>query len=258
MKRLIISFLIFVGLIISAIGFNVYNNSPRVIINRVFKDTVVFPQKLTYRIYAFGLFPIVDAILYPPTPERINDGEVYHLMGQAKTTLLISAFLKGQVVLDSYIDRNTYLPVLFKQNVDLLGKFTQEKEVTYDQKLGMMIVNGVKRQILPNTYDPLSLMLNLRRIDFLSIKEFEMYLNTNKKNYVFKGSAANKEIAINNRRYELEFLRAKIFRKDKNPYHKTNISGLFIKTSGWEGLVPIWIKIFSAGYYMVVRLSAVS
>jgi len=259
MKKIIVGFLILVSLIISVTGFNAYNDNPKVIIGKVFKNSVVFSQKLTYRVYAFGLFPVGDAILYAPTLERINDDEFYHLTAQAKTTLLVSSFLKGQAVLDSYIDRNTYLPVKFKQKVDLLGKPSQEKEVVYDQKSGEMVLNGVKRQILPNTHDPLSLMFSLRRIDFLRTREFEMYLNTNQKNYVFKGAAANsQEVVISNQRYELEFLKAQIFRKDKNSFHRTNISSLFLKSSGSEEFIPVWIKIFSSGYYMVIRLTAVS
>lgn len=44
-----------------------------------------------------------------------------------------------------------------------------------------MAIAGVKRQMLPNTQGPLSVISNIRRIDFDKDKELEMNININQK-----------------------------------------------------------------------------
>ena len=162
----------------------------------------------------------------------------------------MSLFFKAEAILDSYVDCATLNPISFKQKLVISGKPEQEKVVAYDQNKGFMTLDGVKREILPNTQDPLSLIYNLKKIDFAKNKEIEIGINTNQKNYVLKGTIEQKQIG--NIDYMVYCGKADIKRRDKNnPYHRSHVTMWFVKEN--EN-VPILIKVFASGFFTVIRL----
>lgn len=232
---------------------NAYNSNTGVILKRVFRGREGSPKILTYRIYIFGLFPAGKAVFYDKEPLKLDEKDVYHLKAEASSLDLIAPFFKAQVSLDSFIDPLTYSPVLFKQNTLISGKPTQEKEVFYDQKEKTMTLSGVKREIMPDTQDPLSLMFNLKKMNFEKNQIMEFGINTNQKNYIFKGSAEAKDLTAGNIKYRLYFGKAEIKRRDKNnPYHRSQVTMWLVKMG--DENVPILIKIFASGFLVQVRL----
>jgi hypothetical protein len=125
------------------------------------------------------------------------------------------------------------------------------KEVYYDQKNGIMTLNNIRHQIPPHTQDPLSLLFNTMRMDFDKVEEIEMNINTNQKNYILKGIATQEDIIINKKTYRIVLAKAEIKRRDKNPYHKSNISMVLLNE---KENIPILIKVFASGILINAKL----
>jgi hypothetical protein len=207
--------------------------------------------ELVYRINLLGFIPVGDAVFYAPKEEMLAGRKVYHLTASAKSLKSISLFLSGSADLDSYIDKESLNPVLFRQKISVRGKNDLVREASYDQAQSVMTLAGVKRQILPDTQDHLSAIFNLRRMDFEKTRNYDLNINTNQKNYSLKGSARPGQIVLKGKVYKTVFLEASISRRDKNPYHKSMMSMLLLKD---EGNLPIMIKVFASGALINVRL----
>jgi hypothetical protein len=247
-------FLLIIALILLLVLFikNSLNSRPEVIIKNVFKSGQFNPQALKYRIYAFGLFPVGEASFYKGKLEKVNGKDLYHIKGEARSLDIIAAFFKAEATLDSYIDPVDLNPVLFKQKIAIAGKPNQEKEVVYDQKQGFMIIDSCKRHILSNTQDPLSLVSNLERMDFDKIRDLDMNINTNQKNYLFKGSVEEKFDISRKMNRKIYLVKTEIRRRDKNnPYNQSKVTIWFVRG---EENIPILVKVFSKGVIIYARL----
>jgi hypothetical protein len=228
-----------------------YKNDPKNIISNISKQDGLKQGELVYAISLFGLIPIGDAVFYAPKDEQINGRRAYHLSASAKSLKIIAPFLSGTVNLDSYIDRENGNPFIFREKISVKGRSDIIKEVSYDQRQSIMELAGVRRQVLPNTQDHLSAIYNLRRMDFDKVKDYDININTNQKNYSLKGSAQNGQITLKGKNYKTVLLEASISRRDKNPYHKSTMTMLLLKD---EGNLPIMIKVFASGAVIHVRL----
>lgn len=228
------------------------NNSPKAIISRLIKNNELRIGELNYRIYFLGLIPVGEAVFSIDKIEEYKGSEVYHLTAQAKNLPMFSKLCSASAVIDSYVDIYSLNPVLFKQELSISGKEDAYKEAIYDQKEGIISIAGVKRQILSNTQDPLSAILNIRKMDFDKISEFEMNINTNQKNYLLKGTVRPNNVKINNKIYKTFVLRTNISRRDKNPYHKSNITMVLLKD---KENIPILIKVFASGILINAKLT---
>lgn len=228
------------------------NSNPKVIISRLLKKSDIESGELRYRIYLFGIFPVGEAVFTEEKIEEFAGQKVYHLNATAQSLKVLASLFSGYAVIDSYIDTHQLNPMLFKQRLVVTGKQDMNKEVFYNQKDGVMSIAGVRRQILPNTQDPLSGIFNVRRIDFDKTKEFEMNINTNQKNYILKGTADTKNISLNKKIYKTAFLEAEISRRDKNPYHKSRIAMVLLIRG--KDTIPILIKAFTSGILINAKL----
>ena len=243
--------LIFFIIILFLIFVSWYNASPRIIISRLIKNKGIHTGQLRYRIYLLKVFPIGEAVFRTEGIEEYKGGKVYHLSATASSLSFFSKFFNAYAVIDSYIDMQQLNPILFKQKLVVTDKKDSYREVLYDQKNCIMSIEGVRRQILPNTQDPLSAVFNVRRMDFDKSKDFEMNINTNQKNYILKAIALSKDISVYKKIYKMAFLRADISRRDKNPYHKSSISMVLLKEGG---NIPVLINVFTRGIFINARL----
>ena len=248
MKKLLLVFFI----IMLFFGFIAHNNSnPKIIISKLLNKENIRLGELRYRIYLFGILPVGEAVLVTEKMEEYKGQNIYHLQATAQTSKLFSKLFSGSVILDSYVDRQQFDPVLFKQKLKITGKDDIDQEIIYDQNQGIMSVDGTERKILPRTQDPLSLVLNLKRMDFDKVKEFQMNINTNQKNYILDAKAKQKNISIGKKKYKVILVNGEISRCDKNPYHKSNIS---VALWGNHGNIPIFVKVFSGGALINAKL----
>jgi hypothetical protein len=244
----------FLILIIIVIIFCVFsfhnNNNPKIIISRLLKMGDIHSGELKYRVYMFGIVPVGEATFGVAKEEEYEGGKVLHLSASAKSLNYFAKIFSAQATLDSYIDMQQFSPMFFRQEINISGKSQVVKEVFYDQRNGVMSIGNIKRHIPPNTNDPLSAAFNLRKTDFDKVKELELNLNTNQKTYTVKGTAIQQKISINNNPFNITTLNVDIFRKDKNPYHKSSVTMLLTK----EENIPVLIKVFASGIFISAKL----
>jgi hypothetical protein len=247
-------FLILLALVLCLALAALNNNRPKVIIGRLLNKDVRKNQP-KYLVNLLGIIPAGEAVFYREMLEdygaNINKRKVYYLSAKAENLKLYSAFVKGAAILDSYIDEYSFDPLLFRQRLSISGEKEALKEVFYDQGAHIMSIAGEKREILPHTQDPLSAMFNIRRMDFEKVKEFQMNINTNQKDYLLKAAARTEELLIKNKKYKIIILDANIARRQMSPYHKTSMRMVL-----WQDRqnLPIYIKVFSGGFLISCRL----
>lgn len=242
---------IFFAIVLFLLSVSWYNGNPKVIISRLIKDGPIRDGRLVYRVYFLKVFPIGEAIFDVAKAEEYNGQKVYHLSASAENLKIFSKFVRAYATLDSYIDAQQLNPILFKQRLVVRGRKDVYKEVFYDQVKGIMVIGKERRQILPNTQDPLSAIFNLRRIDFEKADNLEVSINTNQKNYILKGAAKTSAVSIRKENYRIALLKASISRHDKNPYHKSHIATVLLKEGG---NIPISINVFASGILIDARL----
>ncbi|HLD83028.1 MAG TPA: DUF3108 domain-containing protein [Candidatus Omnitrophota bacterium] len=238
---------IFIIVFISAVFLSLYvfhyNNSPKINIANLLKTNSLRSGDLVYRMNLFGVIPVASATF---------KAEGGHLSAKVEPLKSLQKFFKGSVVLDSYLDSGGHNPESFRQEIIIPGKQAQGKEVFYDQKNGIMTIKGIKRNILPDTQDPLSAVFNIRRMNLENISNLEMNINTNQKNYIFQAQITHQEISVNKNIYKLAFLKAEIRRRDKNPYHKSQVDIVLVENQGEN--IPVLIKVFASGFFLNARL----
>jgi hypothetical protein len=232
------------------------NNNPKSAISAVYKNLDNINRgALVYKVYLFGCLPVGKAVFPPPKKVQLEGKEVYLLSAQAESFGIFSKLFRAEASIESYCDILNANPFLFKQRFSISGKKETEKEVSYDQKKGIMTISGTQRQILPDTKEPLSLIYALRKMDFDKVKVLEFNINTNQKNYLFKGIAEEKNLSFRGKNLKMIFVKADIGRREKSPYHKSKISFVLLKER--ENL-PVLIRVLASGMSITVKLEAVN
>ncbi|MFH1128106.1 MAG: DUF3108 domain-containing protein [Candidatus Omnitrophota bacterium] len=227
------------------------NTDPKAIISNLVQKGQIKTGDLKFKINFLNVFPMGEAVLNKETTEKYGNLDVYHLRATAYSQKAIERFFTAVASIDSYVNIGNNNPVLFRQLMKLSGKPEMNKEVIYDQKNGIMTILGVQRSILPNTQDPLSAIFNIRKMDLDKNREFEISINTNQKNYVLNGSATPKDLIIKNKTYKTYILKAEIKRRDKNPYHKSQITMVLLKE---KENIPISVRVFASGVIVSAKL----
>lgn len=209
------------------------------------------PSVLTYRVFIFGIIPAGTATI-KDAEDPFMGKPSYHIQADFTSADFLNFIFSAKARLDSYLDKKSFNPVVFRQKTSLKGKSDAYKEVIYDQdKLTMTIGNEV-RAVLPNTQDPLSAIFNIRRMDFDVVQEYDLNLNTNQKNYMIKGTAS-KIMAAGQKAGAIVGLSAEIKRRDKNnPYHKSKLT-MYLYRIG-NTYCPVLIKVFASGFLITARL----
>jgi hypothetical protein len=246
-------FFISLSLVVLLAVFSYRNNTNyQAIVGKISKKGCISADNLRYRIYAFGILPVGEAVFTNRGVEDYQGKKVYHLTAVASSLKLFSGFFKGSAMLDSYVDIKKVSPLLFIERLSISGRSDFKKEVFYDQDNLIMSILGDRRQILPDTHDPISAMFKLRTIDFDRVKDLEMNINTNQKNYLLSATAEQKKFSIAKNAYSVTIAKADIRRRDKNnPYHRSKITMVLLKC---DENVPVLIKVFASGMSLDIKL----
>ena len=248
MKKVLIVIAAFLAL---ALSVSAYQNNPRTILARL--DTTKLEnqaKQLVCRVYFLGLFPVGRAVLRDEGLIKFEGKDFYHLSAQAGPEDLINKIYPFAAGIDSYLDLKALVPVFFRQDIRTKDK-ELKKEVRYDQVNNVMEINGEKRTILPETYEPLSLLHKLRRMDLASISSFDLNINTNQKNYAFTGEITKENIQVKGGPVDIYRIKGRVFRRDKNPYHQSRIEIVLLNNSP---KTPVFIRVFASGALITVRL----
>ncbi len=126
---------------------------------------------------------------------KLDDKDVYHVVGKGWTTGMIKWFFKVKDRYESYFDKNTIMPYKFVRNIDE-GGHTKDIEIEFDHKNLKAHVNNKKHKTKkvidtkPNIQDMVSTYYYLRNsIDINTLKigdEFKVDMFFDEENYGFK------------------------------------------------------------------------
>lgn len=248
MKKIIIAF---AAIAVLLTVFSSHQNNPAVILTKLKTyDPKVRNTQFCYRIYLFGIFPVSMATLNDKGQVEFMGQSLHHLSAQTEGIGVVSKIYPFSANIDAYLEPKGLLPLIFTQVIKSKDKEIL-KEVTYDQANHIMQIKEERRSILPETYEPLSALLKLRGLDLEKTTAFDLNINTNQKNYAFSGAVKKAIAKHGNENIELYKLSAKIFRRDKNPYHQSKVDFIFLDD---RQKTPIFVKVFASGGLITARL----
>ncbi|TXE13180.1 DUF3108 domain-containing protein [Seonamhaeicola algicola] len=134
---------------------------------------------------------------------KLDNKDVYHVVGKGWTTGMIKWFFKVKDRYESYFDKKTLLPYKFVRNIDE-GGYTKDIEIDFDQVNHKAHVNDKKHKkkyvldTRPNIQDMVSTFYYLRnnlKTDNLKIgDEVRVDMFFDKENYGFKLRYLGEEI----------------------------------------------------------------
>src|ERR1700733_12280046 len=121
--------------------------------NTSFKDG----EKLLFKVYYNLNFVWINAgnASFNIEPEELNGRKVYHVIGDGKTAKSYELFYKVKDKYETYIDKETMLPLRFVRNVNE-GGFKIKQDITFDHKKGKAVVGKKVYDIPKCTQDVLS------------------------------------------------------------------------------------------------------
>ena len=158
--------------------------------NSSFGDGEWFKFKMSYS----GFLKAGNATL-TVKETKLNDKEVYHVVGKGWTTGMIKWFFKVKDRYESYFDKETLLPYKFIRDIDE-GGYTKNLEIEFDQANKKAYVHDKKKNIQkvydtsPNIQDMVSAYYYLRdRMDISKLHvgdEVRVDMFFDAENYGFK------------------------------------------------------------------------
>ncbi|MDP2943867.1 MAG: DUF3108 domain-containing protein [Candidatus Omnitrophota bacterium] len=226
-------------------------DNPKNILKRLpSKEWSVFTgsKELVFLVKYFGIIPIGKAKIRVDGSTRYEGRDVYKLVAEAETSNFASIFYQAKARIESYMDKNKFYSLRYKEELFLPDKEVETKEIIYDQENLIMTRGNFKRKILPNTQDPLSAIFYLRIQDFNICKSIVMNTITKKENYEFRASVIGKQD-------DIWLLKSKVQRQDRSSYYHGVEFYLFISDDSRR--LPLLIKSFTKIGLVTARLSEV-
>ncbi len=149
----------FIGLSAAAFAQNDFCNTK----NTSFKDG----EKLTFKVFYNLNFVWINAgnAYFSTVQEDLNGRKVYHITGDGKTAKSYEWVYKVNDRYETYIDKETMLPLKFVRNVNE-GGFKINQDVTFDHKKGKVTSNKKVYDIQKCTQDVLSTIYFARNINY--------------------------------------------------------------------------------------------
>src|SRR5271156_544316 len=140
-------------------------------------------EKLTFRVYYNLNFVWINAgnAVFTTSQEQMNNHTVYHITGMGKTSKSYEWVYKVKDKYETYIDKETMLPLRFVRNVNE-GGFKINQDVTFNHRKGEAISDKKVYTIPKCTQDVLSAIYYARNIDYNKYKPgdkipFNMFLD---------------------------------------------------------------------------------
>ncbi|MCW3124308.1 MAG: hypothetical protein JWQ38_3800 [Flavipsychrobacter sp.] len=134
--------------------------------NTSFRDS----EKLMFRVYYNVGFVWINAgnVLFTTKPEEVGGRKVYHITGDGRTAKSY-VFFKVNDKYETYIDKETLLPVRFVRNVSE-GGFKFKQDVAFNHKKGQAVSDKKTYAIPKCTQDVLSAIYFARNINYNNYK----------------------------------------------------------------------------------------
>ena len=147
--------------------------------NTSFKES----EKLTFRVYYNLNFVWINAgnAYFTTALEDVNGHKAYHIVGDGKTARSYEWVYKVSDKYETYVDKESMLPLRFKRDVNE-GGFKIKQDVSFDHKKGKAISGQKVYEIPKCTQDVLSTIYFARNIDYSKYRPgdkipFHMFLD---------------------------------------------------------------------------------
>jgi len=250
---------LFIILVVLAVGIGLFltqsaRNNPIAVIRKLNLDkrTQLKGYPITFRILYMGFVPVGEASVRNLGVERYKEKDAYHVSVDGKTTGFVTPLFNAAFVADSWIDKEKIHTLKFSQTLLRPDKPKDIKEVFYDQVNNVMEHKGVKRQILPDTQDPLSVMFFISRQKLALGKEFDININTNQKNYRLVLKVVKKEeYATDIGKTGVWVVEGDVKRRDKSSRHSSTMTLWLMDNSS---NTPLLARVMTNGGLIVARL----
>lgn len=227
-------------------------DSPSLLIKK-FENKNLDSKSLVLRIKFFGIIPAATARIEDLGIAKLNKKNVFHYRATAQTMPYFARIYSAKMQADSYVDIVKLSTLKFVQRVQTPGDYDYNREIIYDQKLRIMKIGDVQREIFKDNRDPISAVFYLRSQEFKVGKEIQTYINTNQKNYIMTAKVLDyKELTTDGEKTGYWVLTAEVKRADKNPRHKSRLTIWFFDN---KTKTPFLIKIITAGGLVTARLT---
>ncbi len=169
-------FVVVLVIIIAAVMWNWYVFNPK---------NLDFPEDnnyLKYKVY-WSILPLGEASIDINENYQYEDNKAILIEADLKTTGIADKLLKLRGKMQTVVDNEKLLPMVYKEIINRAGEEKESKTLIYEQDKKRLHV-GTERYILPsNTYDPLSLIYFLRNKKLSVGNIYELNINSNQSNY---------------------------------------------------------------------------
>lgn len=246
-------------LLVAAIMFSVIEiikDNPALILRQIAKNGSLKGDSLKFKAKILGVITAGEATIKNEGIQLFQEKLVYHLAAEGKSAGWFSPFFKAEARCDSYTDKKKLHTLQFKIHTVLSDHPTEDKIISYDQDNLIMDAGEERRQILPNTHDPLSLMFYLQNQEFSPAKEYDLNINTNQKNYQFKATVIEKKTySVDDEDIGVWIVKAEVKRRGKSKRNKSSVTMWLLDN---ESKTPILFKVMTPIGPIVIRLVEVS
>jgi Protein of unknown function (DUF3108) len=132
-------------------------------------------ERLEYRLH-YGLVDAATAVIrVDPQVTKINNREVYHVIGEGKTVSSFDMFFKVRDKYESYIDKQGMFPHRFVRNVDEGGYKIQQDYTFFPAKRAYKNQKGEGYMTPEFVQDMMSAFYYARNLDFSNAKKGDIF-----------------------------------------------------------------------------------
>jgi hypothetical protein len=236
--------MVLIGLVLF-LAIQIYAQSPTSVLRGLVKNNSLKNPVVNLKLNYLVIMPVGKAQLTNFGKERFRGEDLIHIGAQSQTLDYLNSIFHARATVDSYINPQDLDSRFFLQNLEVINKADEKKEISYDQKKHVMTYVGPRgteeRIIDSHAQDPLSAIYYIQNKKFEPGDRFSLGLNTNQKNYIISGELVKKEkIQISGENYDILLFESQVGRKDNNPRHQVKFRIWFLDYQGKRQ--PILIK----------------
>jgi len=140
-------------------------------------------EKISYNVYynVIGLYVNAGTATFTTSSEKIQDADVFHVVGEGSTNPHYDWIFKVRDRYESYFSTTDLQPVKFIRNINE-GKYKKHEEVTFNHETNTAITNSGVYKVPENVQDVISIMYYARNINYDQYKSgdkipFSMFLD---------------------------------------------------------------------------------
>ena len=134
--------------------------------NKVVQTGAFHPkEKLSYNVYynIIGIYVKAGTVTFTMSGERIQDEDVFHVVGEGSTNPNYDWIFKVRDRYESYFNTTDLKPVKFVRNIKE-GKYQKHEEITFNRQTNTAVTNKGVYQVPENVQDVISIMYYMRNI----------------------------------------------------------------------------------------------